>query len=274
MATRARLRQVAPARRGQGGSGWLLWVPASVAFSYLVVPLAGLVVASSAGGVDLTGPVVQSAVRLTLFTSTVATLLSVAGGTPLAFLLARRTFPGRRLVETVVELPLVIPPVVAGVALLVVLGRRGLLGPALAGLGVELPFTTAAVVLAQLFVGGPFYISSARLGFAAVPREVEEAAALDGASAWDQFRAVAFPLALPHLVGGALLCWARATSEFGATLLFAGNLPGRTQTMALAIMTALETDFTAALSLSALLLALSCGVLLGARLLLGRAPVG
>ncbi len=247
----------------------VLWVPASLALVYLLVPLVGLVVASSTFGLRLTGSVVPGAIRLTLLTSALATLLSVVGGTPLAYLLARRPFPGQRVIETAVELPLVVPPVVAGVALLVVFGRRGILGPVLGTLGIELPFTTAAVVLAQLFVAGPFFIVSAKLGFSAVPREVEEAAAIDGASGWQQFWAIALPLALPSLLGGAILCWARATSEFGATLLFAGNLPGRTQTMALAIMTALESDFAAALALSVLLLALSCGVLVAVRLLAG-----
>lgn len=271
-------RHLSPARGSRvhlpEWSGGPLGLPAVLALVYLLLPLAALVAVSVPTlGRGLTGPGVADAVRLTVLTSTLATALSAAAGTPLAYLLARRTFPGHRLLETAVELPLVVPPVVAGVALLVAFGRRGLLGPALGVLGLEVPFTTAAVVLAQLFVAGPFYVASSRAGFAAIPREVEEAAAIDGASSWQQFRAIAVPLALPSLVSGAILCWARATSEFGATLLFAGNLPGRTQTMSLAIMSALEVDLGTALALSVLLLALSCTVLGAVRLVAGRAPV-
>jgi molybdate transport system permease protein len=133
--------------------------------------------------------------------------------------------------------------------------------------GVEIPFTFAAVVLADLFVAGPLYVETVRIGFAAVPREVEEAAVLDGATPWDVFVRVALPPALPHVESGALLCWARAVSEFGATLMFAGDLPGRTQTLSLAIMTALERDLGTTLLLSVLLLGTACGIFLRVRLL-------
>ncbi len=249
-----------------------LWValPAGVAVGYAVLPVAGLLLfALSSARVQpaLRLPAAHDAVLLTAVTSTLVAGIAALVGTPLAYLLGRSEFRGRRLVEVVVEFPLVLPPVVAGVALLMTFGRRGLLGPALAAAGIEVPFTTAAVVLAQLFVAGPFYIASARVGFAAVPRELTEAASIDGASSWQQFRHVALPLATPALAGGAVLCWARAASEFGATLLFAGNLPGRTQTLSLAIMTALEADLDAAVALSVLLLALSAGALAGLRLL-------
>lgn len=164
-------------------------------------------------------------------------------------------------------LPLVVPPVVAGIALLMTFGRHGVLGALFRLVEVDLPFTTAAVVMADLFVAGPFYIESAHLGFAGVPRDVEEAAVLDGATPWDVFFRVALPLARPYMESGALLCWARGASEFGATLMFAGNLPGRTQTLSLAIMTALERDLGTTLLLSVLLLATSCGVFLGVRML-------
>jgi molybdate transport system permease protein len=160
--------------------------------------------------------------------------------------------------------------VAAGVALLMAFGRGGVLGTPLGLLGIELPFTTAAVVLAQLFVAGPFYIRGAKLGFMAIEPEIEEAAAIDGASPWSSFWYVTLPLALPGMAGGAVLCMARAVSEFGATLMFAGNFPGRTQTMSLAIMAALETDLTAALALAVLLIATAAGVLIFSRLLVGR----
>ena len=210
-------------------------------------------------------PSVRDALVLSALTTGTALLVSALLGTPLAHLLARRAFPGKRAVETLVDLPLVLPPVVAGLALLLAFGRRGLLGAQFEALGVVIPFTTAAVVVAQVFVAAPFYVRSAKVGFLAVPRDVEEAAAIDGADAWAILRDVTLPLARPALAAGAVLCSARALSEFGATLLFAGNLPGRTQTMPLAIMSTYATDLDAALALAALLVALSAGVLVLSR---------
>jgi molybdate transport system permease protein len=160
--------------------------------------------------------------------------------------------------------------VTAGVALLMAFGRRGVLGPQLEAVGLELPFTMAAVVLAQLFVAGPFYIRGAKLGFLAVEPEVKEAAAIDGASPWASFWYVTLPLALPGLASGAVLCLARAVSEFGATLMFAGNFAGRTQTMSLAVMSALETDLSAALALAVLMVGTAAVVLVLSRLLTSR----
>ncbi len=197
-------------------------------------------------------------------------LAALVFGTPLAYLLARREFPGKALVEGLIELPIALPPLIAGVGLLMAFGRRGLFGSTLEAFGIALPFTTAAVVLAQLFVSVPFYVRAAILGFRAVPREVEEAAAVDGASGWRTFHSISVPLAFPGLLSGVLLCGTRAASEFGATLMFAGNFPGRTQTLTLAVMTAMETDVSEALALSVLLLAVAVGVVIGARLLLGR----
>jgi molybdate transport system permease protein len=196
--------------------------------------------------------------------------MALMAGTPLAYLLARHHFPGKWLVETATDLPLVLPPVTAGVALLMAFGRRGVLGPSLAVLGIELPFTMTAVVLAQLFVAGPFYMRGAKIGFAAVDPELEEAAAMDGASAWGRFWYVTLPLALPGITSGIVLCLARAVSEFGATLMFAGNFAGRTQTMSLAIMAALETDLSAALALAVLLVGIAAAVLVLARVVAGR----
>jgi molybdate transport system permease protein len=176
-------------------------------------------------------------------------------------LLARRDFRGRGVVDTLIDLPMVLPPAVAGIALLVTFGRRGLLGPYLEAAGLSLAFTTAAVVLAQVFVAAPFYIKAATAGFGGVERELEQAAEIDGASPWRVFRYITVPLAWPVLLGGAVMTWARALGEFGATIIFAGNFPGRTQTMPLAIYIGLELDLGVALTLSALLLAVSFGVL-------------
>jgi molybdate transport system permease protein len=176
-------------------------------------------------------------------------------------MLARRRFRGMGLVDSLVDLPIVLPPAVAGLALLLTFGRRGLFGGPLSAMGIELPFTTAAVVIASFFVAAPFYVRAARSGFLSVPREYEEAARVEGANEWEVFRHVTVPIAAPALFGGAILCWARALGEFGATIMFAGQFLGRTQTMPLAIYAALESDTDAALGLSVLLLAISFALL-------------
>jgi molybdate transport system permease protein len=212
-------------------------------------------------------PLVVHALSLTVATTAITVGLSVLLGTPLSFLLARRRFPGRQALETLLTLPLVLPPLVAGVALLVAFGRRGVLGQPLDQAGLSIPFTTTAVVLAQLFVAGPFFVRAARIGFGAVSREMEEAAMASGAGSWEVFRRVILPLSLPGFVSGIVLCAARAFSEFGATLMFAGNIEGRTQTMALAIETAIQTDLNVALALS-LVLVVMAAVALAVPLLL------
>jgi molybdate transport system permease protein len=184
--------------------------------------------------------------------------------------LGSRNFKGKRLVETLVDLPTVLPPSVAGVALLVAFGRRGLLGGALEDLGIELAFSQAAVVMAQSFVAAPFYVRSAALGFGAVDKELIQAAMLDGAGSWKLFREVVFPLAFPSALSGAVMSWARALGEFGATIIFAGNFPGRTQTMPLAIYIGFEVDLNTALTLSVILILLSFASLWLIRASLGR----
>lgn len=201
------------------------------------------------------------ALKLSLTTSAIATGLAILTGTPLAFALARWQFRGRSLLELVVDLPIVLPPSVAGLAMLLAFGRRGLLGGTLALWGLSLPFTTLAVVLAQTFVAAPFFVRSARLGFIGVDKQIEEAAISEGASRWQLFRYIMVPTAGVSLVSGALLCLARSLGEFGATLLFAGNLMGRTQTMPLAIYVGLESDRGVAVALSLVLLLVS-GLLL------------
>jgi molybdate transport system permease protein len=210
------------------------------------------------------------ALWLTIRTTLLATVLAVALGTPLAYLLARREFRGREALDTLVDLPITIPPVVAGVALLLAFGRRGLLGRSLEVVGLSLPFTTVAVVMAQLFIASPFYVKAARAGFESVDARLEDAARSLGASPWRVFWTISAPLARPALLSGLVLAWARALSEFGATMMFAGNLPGRTQTLTLAVMTALETDLETAVAVSALTLLMALVALLGAKRLAGR----
>jgi molybdate transport system permease protein len=231
---------------------------------FFALPLVGLIVrAVSTGGfvVALGRPIVLEAMRLSLITTAVALMVSVLLGSPLALLLARRRFPGATLVDTLVDLPMVLPPSVAGLALLLTFGRRGILGPWLSSMGVDLAFSTNAVVVAEVFVAAPFFVRSARAGFQTVPREIEEAAMVEGASNWQVFRHITVPAAAPALFGGAVLCWARALGEFGATIMFAGSFLGRTQTMPLAIYSALESDLDAAIGLSLILLIVSFGLL-------------
>jgi molybdate transport system permease protein len=182
-------------------------------------------------------------------------------GTPFAYLLARSESLWARVVDSLVELPLILPPVVAGVAMLMAFGRNGLIGPPLESVGITIPFTTMAVVFAQIFVASPFFIRSAKLGFQAVPKDYEDIAQTLGVSPWRTFFRVTLPLASPAMLTGLGLAWARALSEFGATMMFAGNLTGETQTMPLAIMSAMETSLDGALALSVMLLAGSIVVL-------------
>jgi molybdate transport system permease protein len=205
---------------------------------------------------------VMQAVSLSLVSSTLATLLAVLLGTPLAYLLARYQFRGRVVLETLIDLPMVLPPAVAGVALLMAFGRRGVVGGYLNDIGLDLAFTQTAVILAQLFVAAPFYVKSAIAGFSRVEHDAEQAAALDGATPWMVFRYITLPLTLPALFGGAVMTWARALGEFGATIIFAGNFPGRTQTMPLAIYIGFELELNMALTLAIILLVISFGVLL------------
>ena len=252
-------------------------VPAGVLLIFLALPLVGLLTRAAVnGGVwqALGRPIALEALRLSLITTVIVLLVAILVGSPLALVLARRRFVGIGLLDSLVDLPIVLPPAVAGLALLLTFGRRGVFGAPLAAVGIELPFTTAAVVLASLFVAAPFYVRAARAGFVGVPRELEEAARVEGATEWQVFRFVTMPVAAPALFGGAILCWARALGEFGATIMFAGQFVGRTQTMPLAIYAALESDVDAALALSVLLLGISFGLLLLFRRWLAQAAYG
>jgi molybdate transport system permease protein len=212
---------------------------------------------------------VVQAIKLTLFTTPISTALSVLLGTPVAQMLARKRRTAHYVIDTIVDLPTTLPPSVAGLALLLAFGRRGLLGsPLFTVFGIRVAFTAVAVILAQAFVSAPFYIKSASIGFASVNRQLKEAACLDGAGPWQLFRYVVVPIAWPGIVGGAVMCWCRAMGEFGATIIFAGNYPGRTQTMPLAIYLGFELNLNAALTLSAILIAFSFGALIVVKMLL------
>jgi molybdate transport system permease protein len=245
-----------------------LLVPAALGLAFLVLPLAGLLVRAPWTTLPrrLTEPGVLSALWLSLQSATLATALCLVLGVPLAWLLARVEFPGRRVVRALVTVPLVLPPVVGGVALLLVFGRRGLLGAWLdRTFGITLPFTTTAVVLAEAFVAMPFLIIAVEGALRGADSRYEEAAATLGAGRWTTFTRVTLPLVAPGIAAGGVLCWARALGEFGATITFAGSFPGRTRTMPLEVYLALETDLQSAIVLSLILLAVSVAILASLR---------
>jgi len=243
-------------------------VLAALAVAFFVLPLVGLLQRAPWSELvdDLTDPVVRDALRLSLVCSVGATALAFVFGLPLAWVLARTDFPGRHVVRALVLLPMVLPPVVGGVALLLAFGRRGLVGQYLDDwLGIRLPFTTWGAILAEAFVAMPFFVIVVEAGIRSLDRRYEEAAATLGARGFTTFRRVVLPLIAPSLVAGAALTWARALGEFGATILFAGNLQGKTQTMPLAIFVELQTNLGGAIALSLVLLAVSVVVLVSLR---------
>lgn len=261
------------ARRGRGLAFQAAVAAAAVVLvSFLAMPFVALLLRVSPAQLlaRLGDPVVLDALRLSLVTSAAATLIVVLLGLPVAYLLATREFFGKRVVEVLIDLPMVLPPTVAGFALLMAFGRMGLLGRSLGALGITLPFTTAGVVIAQVFMATPFFVGPARAGFAGVDRKLLDAAATLRASESHAFLRVVLPLAAPALVAGVAMSCARALGEFGATITFAGNLPGSTQTMPLAVYIALQSDLDAAVVLSVLLLVMAFGLLLGLR----SAPAG
>ncbi len=237
---------------------------AVVALAFFVLPIAVVLVRALAAGGP--GPAslaaIAQALGLSLLTTMLTLGLAIVFGTPLAYVLATGRFPLRRTLAVVVELPIVLPPAVAGLALLATFGRNGALGPSLALFGLQVPFTMLAVILAQTFVAAPFYIRAAQLGFQGVPRALVDAAKVDGAEGWPMLRHVMLPVARRALLVGLVLCWARALGEFGATILFAGNLQGRTQTMPLLIYSILERDVDAALWTGAILIGMALLALL------------
>ena len=241
---------------------------AVLAASLFALPLAGLLWRapwSDAWG-EPSDPRILTTLRLSLVSTLAATAVSCVLGIPLAWVQARVAYRGRALVRALTTLPMVVPPVVGGVALLLAFGRRGLVGQWLdRSLGLRLPFTLAGAVLAQIFVAMPFFIVTVEAGFRSMDQRLEEAARTLGAGRWTVFWRVTLPLVRPALVAGAVLCWARALGEFGATITFAGNLPGKTQTVPLAVFEALQTRPEAAIVLSLVLLGVSLAVLVGLR---------
>ncbi|MCM2465641.1 molybdate ABC transporter permease subunit [Methanoculleus sp. CWC-02] len=219
---------------------------------------------------SLAEPVVLDALSLSLVTATVSTAIVVIFGTPLALVNARHDYPGRALVDTLTDLPIVLPPAVAGIALLMAFGRRGVVGQYLDVFGISIAFTTVAVIFAQVFVASPFYIRQARASFEAVDRIYEDAARTLGASPMTVALRVTIPLACGGLISGAILSFARALGEFGATIMFAGNFQGRTQTMPLAIYTTMQGDLSAAISLAIILVVISFAVIAAVKIITRR----
>lgn len=242
---------------------------AALALAFLTLPLIALFTQVPLRDVPslLGDPVVKDAIAVTLRTNLIADALILLLGTPTAFLLARREFRGKAVVVTLIELPLVLPPAVAGIALLAAFGRGGLFGDGLADAGIVLPFTEWAVVLAVAFVAAPFYVRQAIAAFGAVDPQLPAAARTLGASPWRTFRRIDLPLAASGLAAGAVLAFARGVGEFGATIVFAGSVRGETQTLTLGIYDQLESNFDAALAIGVLLVALSGAVLLGVKIL-------
>jgi len=251
-----------------GGLPGVLVPFAVLAVLFLVLPVIGLVVRAPWGtiGTELTQPESLEALRLSLVCASLATLLCLVLGVPLAWVLARGDVPGRSLLRALVTVPLVLPPVVGGIALFTALGRRGIVGRWLdEWFGISLPFTTAAVVVAEAFVALPFLVIAVEGSLRAADQRLEEAGATLGAGRWYVLRRVTLPLVAPGLAAGTVLCWARALGEFGATITFAGTFPGTTRTMPVEVYLALQRDPSAAIALSLVLLVVSLVVLAGLR---------
>lgn len=251
----------------------LFATPALLFAAFVAIPLLALAARAAQEGEvieRLTSPFVLHALRLSMVTSTLSLGLALLFGIPAAYLLARARFPGRSFITLLVELPMVLPPTVAGVALLVAFGRRGVFGGWLADAGLEIPFTTTAVVLSQLFVSAPFLVRSMQAGFESGDPTYERVSATLGVSELRTFWRVSLPLARPALISGSVLCWTRALSELGATLIFAGSFEGRTQTMPLAIISAFESSagLAGAIALSLILLVVASILLVAMRLAL------
>ncbi|MBS2022845.1 MAG: molybdate ABC transporter permease subunit [Deltaproteobacteria bacterium] len=237
----------------------LLWLPSALLLALIGAPLVALLwrTGVTALGQGLANPLVGAALRTSFATSVLALVLVIALGTPLAWLLAHERGRLGSWLELLAQLPVVLPPSMAGLSLLLAFGRRGLLGPLLESLGLEIAFTQKAVVLAQVLVAAPFYLQLATAGFRGVDERYVQVARTLGSGPWRTFSRITLPLALPSILAGAALAWARALGEFGATLMFAGNLEGSTQTLPLAIYSALESDVRAAQALSVILLAVA-----------------
>lgn len=243
---------------------WLFILPSLLLLALLGLPIVALLWRAGTDGMFMfiTQPSAVAALRLSLWTSSLSVLIAIITGTPLAFVLARRKISGKAWLELIIDLPVVLPPSVAGIALLIAFGRQGVFGVWLNQFGITLPFTTTAVVLAQTFVSAPLFVRAARIGFAEIDHQIVEAAYVEGSNEWSLLRFIMFPLAGRAILSGAILAWTRAIGEFGATILFAGNLEGVTQTMPLAIYLGLERSLGVALALSTVLVFVSFLLLL------------
>ena len=240
---------------------------------FIALPILSLLIwtVSNSAWQEMTSPAAVDALLLSARTTAISMAIILLLGTPAAYVLARYDFPGKRAVNTLIDLPAVLPPSAAGIALLLAFGRVGLIGEQLTAFGITISFTTAAVVLAELFVATHFYVRQATVGFGQIERAIEEAALVDGGGPITVFLKVTIPLAFPALVAGAVTAWARALGEFGGTIIFAGNVQGVTQTIPLAIFSELERDFDAAVALSVLVLGFAFIVILAARYLTRKA---
>jgi molybdate transport system permease protein len=270
------LRRSRRSRRLLGGgylSGGLAVGALSLLAGFIALPILSLVIwtVSNSAWQEMTSPAAVDALLLSARTTAISMAIILLVGTPAAYVLARYDFPGKRIVNTLVDLPAVLPPSAAGIALLLAFGRVGLIGEQLTAFGITISFTTAAVVLAELFVATHFYVRQATVGFGQIERGIEEAALVDGGGPITVFLKVTIPLAFPALVAGAVTAWARALGEFGGTIIFAGNVQGVTQTIPLAIFSELERDFDAAVALSVLVLGFAFVVILAARYLTRKA---
>jgi len=263
------LRRSGSSRRRQADRASLTVLLGVLVGLFLGLPVALLVIRALLGGTlaaELASGPVRDALILSLGTTAISLALTIAIATPVAHLLARRRFRGKAVMEAIIDLPIVLPPSVAGLALLLTIGRRGLFGDELAAVGISIPFTTAAVVIAQMFVSAPFFIRAARAGFLGVEREIEDAARVDGATDRQVAWSVTIPLAAPVLASGIVMTWARALGEFGATIMFAGNVAGRTQTLPLVVYGEFQSgDLEASIAAAAVLVLAAFGVLVAVR---------
>lgn len=249
-------------KRSQSIGAVLAAIAGAVMIAFLLLPMISVYVDMAPAKLweQLTTPAAVQALQLSVLTTFISLGVILLFGTPLAYFLANRDFPGKRVLEVLLQLPIVIPPAVAGVGLLLVFGRFGLIGQWLSAAGISIAFSTTAVVMAQTFVAAPFYIQGARTAFAGVDPTLVSVSRTLGISRGKTFFRIVLPLALPGLISGAALSWGRALGEFGATIMFAGNLPGKTQTLPLAIYSAMQSNLGVAIAISALLI--SVGFLL------------
>jgi molybdate transport system permease protein len=243
---------------------WIFVLPSVALLLLFALPIIVLVWRAGVEGLlpYITQSGAVSALQLSLWTSTLSVLITIITGTPLAFVLAQRKFKGKNWIEVIIDLPVVLPPSVAGIALLIAFGRQGVFGGWLSALGIALPFTSAAVVIAQTFVSAPLFVRAARIGFAEIDPQIREAAYVEGSNEWQLFRHIILPLAGRAILSGVVLAWTRALGEFGATILFAGNMEGVTETMPLAIYVGFEQSLNIALALSFILVLVTLLLLL------------